>query len=209
MLDALSTVATALVDAAGQRDWDAAAANAEQVRAAWRTLRGDAPPMLADRVGADLRALTRGVRARRPARATKAALGIAQSTLDLELRHRPATDIDAARFDLRARRLVVDAAARDLAGVRGDVAVLEWMRDQFAHTLGGAGRAEVDARLRALRAAADARNLPAAADHAARLAARVRDLYRPPAMAGRITSTSDSPTDVSSPPRTRTSSSLR
>ena len=33
--------------------------------------------------------------------------------------------------------------------------------------------------------------------------------YRPPAMAGRITSVSDSDTLVSSPPSTRTSSSLR
>jgi hypothetical protein len=38
------------------------------------------------------------------------------------------------------------------------------------------GRQEIDARLRGLRAASDARNLPAAADHAARLGARVRDL---------------------------------
>ena len=34
-------------------------------------------------------------------------------------------------------------------------------------------------------------------------------MTQPPAIAGRITSVSDSPTDVSSPLRTRTSSSLR
>jgi hypothetical protein len=56
--------------------------------------------------------------------------------------------------------------------------VLEWIRDRFAPTaLSPAGREEVDARLRALRQASDARNLPAAADHAARLGTRVRSLY--------------------------------
>ena len=58
----------------------------------------------------------------------------------------------------------------------GDVAVLEWIRDRFAPTLSPAARAELDTRLRDLRSAADARNLPAAADHAARLAARLRDV---------------------------------
>jgi hypothetical protein len=52
--------------------------------------------------------------------------------------------------------------------------VLEWIRDRIAHTLDAAGRSELDSRLRALRTATDARNLPAAADHAARLGARFR-----------------------------------
>jgi hypothetical protein len=141
-LDALSTTATGLVDATAAREWDAARANAERARAAWRTLRGGAPPMIAARIDQDLGALARAVRSRRSARAVGAALNIAQSALDLELRHRPPAEIDVARFDLRARRLVVDAAAEDLAGVRGDVAVLEWMRDRIAHTLGRAARAE-------------------------------------------------------------------
>jgi len=54
--------------------------------------------------------------------------------------------------------------------------VLEWIRDRFAQTLDPAGRADLDTRLRGLRIAADARNLPTAADHAARLAARLRQL---------------------------------
>jgi hypothetical protein len=70
----------------------------------------------------------------------------------------------------------VHAAANDLAGVTGDVAVLEWIRDRILGTLDRVGRQEINARLRALRAATDARNLPAAADHAARLGARVRAL---------------------------------
>jgi hypothetical protein len=67
-------------------------------------------------------------------------------------------------------------AAKDLAGVTGDVAVLEWVRDRIARTLDAAGRSEIDSGLRELRAATDARNLPAAADHAARLGAQLRGL---------------------------------
>jgi len=60
--------------------------------------------------------------------------------------------------------------------VTGDVAVLEWIRDRIAHTLEPAARSEINSRLRALRSATDAGNLPAAADHAARLGARLQDL---------------------------------
>jgi hypothetical protein len=72
--------------------------------------------------------------------------------------------------------LRVDAAAKDLAGVTGDVAVLEWIRDRITERLGPAGKSEIDSRLRALRGATDAKNLRAAADHAARLGARLRTL---------------------------------
>jgi hypothetical protein len=60
--------------------------------------------------------------------------------------------------------------------VTGAVAVLEWIRDHIANALDATGRQEIDARLRDLRAAADAKNLSAAADHAARVAAELRNL---------------------------------
>jgi hypothetical protein len=52
--------------------------------------------------------------------------------------------------------------------------VLEWIRDRFVKTLERGRREELAMRLRDLRRATDARNLPAAADHAARLAALLR-----------------------------------
>jgi hypothetical protein len=66
---------------------------------------------------------------------------------------------------------VPPTATKDLGGVTGDVAVLEWIHDRIAHTLDAAGRSEIDSRLRAR-----ARNLAAAADHAARMGARLRGL---------------------------------
>jgi hypothetical protein len=56
----------------------------------------------------------------------------------------------------------------------GAVVVLEWVRDRMVQKFDPAARVEIDSRLRDLRNASDARNLPAAADHAARLGARFR-----------------------------------
>jgi hypothetical protein len=71
---------------------------------------------------------------------------------------------------------LVHAAGRDREGVTGDVATPEWIRDLVAHGLDPEARREIDARLGALRAVADGRNVTAAADHPARLAARLRAL---------------------------------
>lgn len=181
-LSSLSTSASAILENARLGDWDAAEPTLGRMSGAWRTLLADQPPpLIADRMNVSLRALTRAVGARRPAETEQAAIDVARSALDLELRHRPPVQIDIARFHLWSQQLRVDAAAKDLAGVAGDVAVLEWMRDRITASLDPAGLQELDAGLRGLRAAADARNLPAAADHAARLAARLRNLTTPPA----------------------------
>jgi len=121
---------------------------------------------------AALAELTRAVRARRSGGVAQAAIDVSQAALDLRLLHRPAAEIDVERFHLWSQQLRVDAEAGDVAGVTGDVAVLEWIRDRIAHTLDPAGRQEIEVRLQGLRRAADAFNVPAAADHAARLAAR-------------------------------------
>jgi hypothetical protein len=152
-------------------DWPAAAATLRRMRAAWRMLEaGRQPPMIAARMRVALGDLGRAVRARKAAPASQAAIDVWQSALDLELRHLPPAAIDAARFELWAQQLLVDAASKERAGVMSDVATLEWIRDRFAHGLDDSVRRDLDTRLRALRSAAEANNLPAAADHAARLA---------------------------------------
>jgi hypothetical protein len=176
-LRTLSTGAAGLLGSVQVRDWEAASATLRRMNAAWGAVRsGNPPPLVAAQLSRAVRTLERGVRARKPRLAAQGAIDVAQSALDLELRHRPQADIDAARFELRAQQLIVDAAANDLAAVTGDVAALEWIRDRFSHVLEPAGRRELDTRLRALRGATDAKNLPAAADHGARLGARVREL---------------------------------
>jgi hypothetical protein len=176
-LAALSTGAIGVLELSRLRDWEAAQRTVQRLNAAWKTLRESGQPrMIAARLSESLGALTRAVGARQAARTAQAAVDLDQSVLDLRLRYRPAAEIDADRFHLWTQQLRVDAAAQNLAGVTGDVAVLEWIRDRFMHVLEPAGRREVDSRLRELRRAADARNLRAAADHAARLGARVQEL---------------------------------
>jgi hypothetical protein len=176
-LASLAESAEGILEAARIANWEGAAATLTRMNAAWKTLRGgNPPPMIAARLSEDLAELTRSVRTHNPARTTQTAVDVAQSVLDLELRYRPPAEIHAARFSLWTQQLRVHAAAKDPAGATGDVAVLEWIRDRVAHSLDAAGRSELNSRLRALRAAMDARNLPAAADHAARLGARLRSL---------------------------------
>jgi hypothetical protein len=174
-LASLAASAEGILEAARIAEWDGATATVARMNAAWKTLSADSPPpMIAARLSEVLAALTRSIEAYKPARTAQKAIDVTQSVLDLELRYRPPAEIDAARFYLWTQQLRVHAAAKDLAGVTGDVAVLEWVRDQIARTLDAAGRSEIDSGLRELRAATDARNLPAAADHAARMGARLR-----------------------------------
>jgi hypothetical protein len=173
-LRSMTTGAIGILESTRTRDWPAAASTDRRVDAAWHVLRAGRPQprMVAARMEEALARLASAVQAHRPGRAAQAAIDVTQSALDLELRYRPAAQVDADRFVLHTQQLRVDAAAHDLAGVTGEVAVLEWIRDRLSVATQGA----VDAGLRALRVAADAKNLPAAADQAARLAAHVRAL---------------------------------
>jgi len=178
-LKSLSKGANGVLELSRIKEWEAATATIKQMHADWTTLlAGDPPPLIATRLTGNLAALASAVRARETARTTQKAIDVLQSVLDLELRHRAQPKIDAQRFHLWTQQLRVDAAAQDQAAVTGDVAVLEWIRDRITERLDSAGRKEIDARLSALRGATDAKNLPAAADHAARLGARLRVLAR-------------------------------
>jgi hypothetical protein len=179
-LDRLGVGAIGMLGSARAEDWQASAATLRRMKGAWSQVRaGQVPPMLDAQMDRGLRRLERAVRRHRPLRAGLAAIDVAQAGLDLELRHRPPVAVDLDRFDLWASRVLVHAAARDRVGVTGGVATLEWIRDRVAHVLDPEGLREVDGRLRVLRRAADGGNLSAAADHAARLAARLRDLAPP------------------------------
>jgi hypothetical protein len=173
----LAEGAEGILEAARLGEWEGAKATIRRMHPAWKTLNaGSQPPMIAARLSRSLAALTRAVRVEKAARAEQKAIDLSQSVYDLELRYRPPAKIDVARFHLWTQQLRVHAAAKDLADATGDVAVLEWIRDRIAHSLDPTGRNELNSRLRDLRLATDARNLPAAADHAARLGARLQAL---------------------------------
>jgi hypothetical protein len=179
-LDALAISARAILESARLQEWETAAATVKRMTAAWASLQTAAPPpLIAARMSDALGALTSAVKARRSGRIAQAAIDVEQSALDLELRYRAPVAIDSARFELWTQQLRVDAAAGNLPGVTGDVAVLEWVYDRFAGSLDPSRRRELDAGLHDLRTSADAENLSAAADHAARLASQLRDIARP------------------------------
>jgi hypothetical protein len=161
-------------------DWESVNATIKRMNTQWQNLKGGAlPPLVAERMTARLSALTRAVQARKSAELEQAAIDVGQSVLDLELQYRDPTVINTARFQLWTQQLRVDAAAKNAVGVAGDVAVLEWIRDRISAALPPAALAEIDTRLHGLSVASDARNLVAAADHAARLGGRLRHIAAP------------------------------
>jgi hypothetical protein len=177
-LTALTSGAVAVLEAVRIGDWAGATATIDHLQAAWKVVRSSEPQprSVAALVTTALRSLRTAVRSHEATSAARLATALGQSAVDLELRHRPPFEIDVARFELWTQQLRVDAAAKDRDAVMGAVATLEWVRDRFGPVLGADARVEVDMRLRDLRAASDSGNLPSAADHAARLGARMRHL---------------------------------
>ena len=174
-LATLATSAYGILENARLRDWEAARPTVRRIAEAWHTLQsGSPPPRIVERMNASVREIARAVGARQAGKAEQAAIDVARSALDLELRHRRPVEIDVERFHLWAQQLRVHAAAKDRAGVLRDTATLEWMRDRITASLDPDELKDLDAGLRELRDAADVGNLPAAADRAARLGSHVR-----------------------------------
>ena len=169
-LQALSRGADRLFLAGLAGRWTQAATVLDSMTAAWQKLRaGQLPPRLETRMSSALAGLAEAVGARDRLQTGHAAIDVADAALDLELRHRPPAEIDLARFELWTRQILVDAAADDLEGVAGDVAVLEWIRDRFVHTLGKVEVTRLDAALEALRASVGDEDVGAAAETAEQL----------------------------------------
>ncbi|MDX6586265.1 MAG: hypothetical protein QOI31_738 [Solirubrobacterales bacterium] len=147
-LEKLSASAEDLFDASSSGNWKSAAISKQAATHAWDAYdSGQVPPRLAKEMELALSELAASINARDQAQAGYAAIDVAQSTLDLELRYRKPAEIDLARFELWARQVLVDAAAADAGGVRSDVAAMEWTRDRFAHTLDPADLTAIDAHL--------------------------------------------------------------
>ncbi len=149
-----------IFEAAQSQNWAAASATLTPMTTAWEAYQaGGVPNELGDQMSDALRALARGINAQNSQAAAQAALGVAQASLDFQLRYRPPTEIDAARFHLWTRQLLLDVPTERLGLVRGDVAALRWIRDRFAHTLSASDASALDAQLNALEAAANAGDL--------------------------------------------------
>jgi hypothetical protein len=163
--------ATAIIEAARSSDWHSASSTIGRMNAAWDAYgAGEVPTLIRPKMTHALGPLNRAVRARDTARARQASIDVAQSTLDLELRYRPAAEVNLARFDLWAAQLLVDAAARDAAAVRGDVFTLGYIRDRILHALNTADVTPMNIQLGRLQVA----SLDGALARAARAARKLR-----------------------------------
>jgi hypothetical protein len=162
-LATVSTGADDLFTAVSTGDWAAASTVLGSATTAWDTFsQGEVPPYLATEMSSALETAAAAIEAHDPAAAGTAAIDVAQSAADLRLRHLPVAEIDLARFDLWARQTIVDAAAGDRGGVRGDVTTLEFVRDRFAHTLDQPDLIRIDNHLIELRNTINDDDLPAA-----------------------------------------------
>jgi hypothetical protein len=178
-LETLSDGAFSVFEAAQSKDWNAASSTVEKMKGAWKTYgTGKVPKRVEPRMTEALAKLTKAVDNRAPAGTRQAALNAAQWSLDLQLRYRPSTEIDLARFDLWAAQLEVDAAAADAAAVNSDIFTLDYIRDRILPTLDSADVARINTVLGELQGAQSTmsdKEIAAAANAAERL----RDILRP------------------------------
>ena len=159
-LVALEHGADEVFAAAEAKRWSAARAAVEKMVAAWEIVRaGQVPDRLGPQMSRALAALGDGVDGRDAAKARQAAIDVARWSLDLQLRHRPVTEIDRARFDLWAAQMQVDAAAGDAAAVNGDFFSLDYIRDRIQSTLDAADLTRLNSALEELNGAVTDENL--------------------------------------------------
>ena len=145
-LEALSAGADGTFTAVRARDWKAASAEVAALTGAWKAYRArGVPPRLATEMSRALEKLAKALETRDGAKAGTAAIDVARSTLDLELRYRPPAEIDR------------------------DLATLEWIRDRFAHALENVDITRIDAHLGELRTSLGDEDLGGAAATAERL----------------------------------------
>jgi hypothetical protein len=169
-LPTLSDGALSVVDAAGSGSWKAASATVGDMAAAWDSYRdGGVPRLIEPRMSGALDALARAVHARDADRARRAAIDTARSSFDLQLRFRPADEIDLARMDLWAAQLLVDDAAGDAAAVGADAFALDYVRDRIRDALDARDLSRVNTELGTIQVAVVDEDLRAVADAAARL----------------------------------------
>ena len=124
------------LSAAMAADWDAASTAAGDLEDAWDALRSDDVPVLIKPLIDDALVSLRSAGDDQDAAAAgQAAIDTARMALDLQLRHRPASEIDLARFDLWLAQTELDAAAEDAALVNGDFFALDYVRDRILRVL--------------------------------------------------------------------------
>jgi hypothetical protein len=154
----------------GAKAGKAAKPTVEQLNAAWETVSGGAVPNnLEPLMTASLQALTKAVEEGNQAEAAQAAIEVARLSLDLQLRHQPAVEIDLGRFDLWAAQMLLDAQAKDAAAMNGDFFTIDYIRDRVIASLDPADQLEINTTLEELTGAVGDEDFAAATEAATQL----------------------------------------
>lgn len=163
----LETAALAAFDAAGNDNWESVNSAVTDVAAGWdRVQAGEVPRLVEPILDEAIQALTEATDQRNADVARQAAIDVARSSLDMQLRHRPVPEVDLARFDLWLAQVLVDAATEDAAGMRADFFSLDYVRDRIVHTLEPDHQASVNLQLEELLGAVTDEDFEAATDGA-------------------------------------------
>ncbi len=178
-LSAIATATDALFASRPHTDaqWAKAEERVAAIEDAWTAFRaGDVPPRLVRPTTRAIARLAARVNARDAEGKRSAAVDVAYANLDLQLRYRPVAEVDLARFEQWARRVVLHSSAGSLGGVTADLATMEWIRDRFVHTLDPVDVTRIDYLLGQLRNAVVDQDLGAAAATARELRALLEGL---------------------------------
>lgn len=100
-------------------------------------------------------ALNPGMAAKNKDGTRYAAVEVALSCLDLELRYRTVEDVDRDRFSVWALKTILDAETIGFGGVLSDVISLELTRDRILHTLSESDADKVNTIIKEFRAGAE------------------------------------------------------
>jgi len=166
-LTAVESGADRIFDAATARDWNGATSAMTAITTAWSRFRtGEVPRLVGPVLASALRPLAKAVRTHDVARTRQAAIDVARWSLDLQLRYRPSSDIDLARFGLWAQQIQVDATTGRADRVNGDVFTMFYLRDRILHTLAPADVTALNSLIGTLQVAGADHDLAAAAESA-------------------------------------------
>ena len=155
---------------AGSKDWKAAAVAMESTTEAWsRVKETEVPKLLKPVLEGAIKNLATAVVRRNVTMTQNAAIEMTRWSYDLQLRYRPATQIDLARLDLWAAQLQLDAAAGKAGAVKGDTFTMLLVKDRFIRSLDSAEALKINLLFGDLQPVAAGEELDAAAETAGKL----------------------------------------
>jgi hypothetical protein len=167
----LTDGALAALEGARSGRWRSVDRRLEESTAAWDRYRaqGSVPRLIEPLLTSALDRLTKAVDARSVDAAASAAIEVARSGFDLQLRYRPTAEVDLARMGLWAAQLILDADRKDLAGVGADAYALDYLRDRLLAALEPSDLGGVTEELAKIQAAVLDEELQTAAEAAGRI----------------------------------------